>query len=107
MRNPVGSTTDYVHGRWKPEATEEHRARILSVQASTDRGLDSLAADGVLSVESIEQMLRPHPELGSWRMAPVLRAYPSGSPDAQALVREMLDAIAGFPLLPPWSQAGV
>ena len=23
-------TADYVHGRWRPEATEEHRARILS-----------------------------------------------------------------------------
>ncbi|MEH0420532.1 hypothetical protein [Streptomyces sp. B21-083] len=96
-------TADYVNGRWKPEATEEHRARILSAQASTDAGLDGLAAGGVLSTESIEQMLRPHPELSSWRLAPVLRAYPDGSPDAQALVRELLDAIAvaGFPLLPP------
>ncbi|MFJ1673356.1 hypothetical protein ACIOK4_44935 [Streptomyces bottropensis] len=91
-----------MHGRWKPEATEEHRTRILSAQASTDRGLDGLAA-GVLSIESIEQMLRPHPELGAWRLAPVLRAYPSGSPDAQALVGELLDAIAvvGFPGLDP------
>lgn len=96
-------TADYVHGRWKPEATEEYRARILSAQASTDGGLDGLADGGVLSVESIEQMLRPHPELGSWRLAPVLRVYPDGSPDAQVLVRELLDAIAvdGFPLLPP------
>jgi len=94
---------DYVHGRWRPEATEEHRARILSAQASVDGGLDGLAAGGVLTAASIEQMLRPHPELGSWRLAPVLRAYPDGSPEAQALVRDLLDAIAvtGFPLLPP------
>ncbi|MGY1495051.1 nucleoside 2-deoxyribosyltransferase domain-containing protein [Streptomyces sp. QTS52] len=98
-------TADYVHGRWKPGATEEHRARILSAQASTDGGPDGLAAGGVLSAESIEQMLRPHPELGAWRLAPALRAYPSGSPDAQTLIRELLDAIAvdGFPLLPPRS----
>ncbi|WP_329266891.1 hypothetical protein [Streptomyces sp. NBC_01451] len=33
----------------------------------------------------------------------MLRAYPGGSPDARALVRELLDAIAvdGFPLLTP------
>jgi hypothetical protein len=58
---------DYVHGRWHPEATEDHRARILSAQASTDGGLDGLAAGGVLTAASINQMLRPHPELGSWR----------------------------------------
>lgn len=48
-------------------------------------------------------MLRPHPQLDSWRLAPVLRAYPDGSPEAQALVRDLLDAIAvsNFPLLPP------
>jgi hypothetical protein len=54
---------DYLHGRWRPEATEEHRARNLSVQASTDAGLDGLAAGGVLSPASIDQMLRPHPTL--------------------------------------------
>jgi hypothetical protein len=98
-------TTDYVHGRWKPEATEEHRVRILSAQASTDGGLDGLAAGGVLSQGSIRQMLLPHPELHSWRLAPVLRAYPDGSSETQALVRDLLDAIAvdGFPLLPPRS----
>ena len=33
----------------------------------------------------------------------MLRAYPGGSPDAQVLVRDLLDAIAvdGFPLLQP------
>ncbi len=94
---------DYVHGRWRPEATEEHRARILSAQASVDAGLDGMSAGGVLAGESIEQMLRPHPKLDSWRLAPVLRAYPDGSAHAQALVRDLLDAIAvnGFPLLPP------
>jgi hypothetical protein len=94
---------DYVHGRWRPEATEEHRARILSAQASVDGGLDGLAAGGVLTTASIEQMLRPHPAQESWRLAPVLHAYPGGSPEAQALVRDLLDAIAvtGFPLLPP------
>lgn len=94
---------DYVHGRWRPEATEEHRARMLSAQASVDVGLDGLAGGGVLTAESIEQMLRPHPKLDSWRLAPVLRAYPDGGADAQALARGLLDAIAvnGFPLLPP------
>ncbi|WP_427917161.1 nucleoside 2-deoxyribosyltransferase domain-containing protein [Streptomyces sp. cg40] len=96
-------TADYLHGRWRPEAAEEHRARILFAQAGVDGGLDGLAAGGILAATSIEQMLRPHPELGSWRLAPVLRAYPGGSPEAQALVRDLLDAIAvdGFPLLPP------
>ncbi|MER5549247.1 nucleoside 2-deoxyribosyltransferase domain-containing protein [Streptomyces sp. NPDC002589] len=57
----------------------------------------------MLAPSSIEQMLRPHPMLDSWRLAPVLRAYPDGSLKAQALVRDLLDAIAvsGFPLLPP------
>lgn len=96
-------TADYLHGRWRPEATEEHRARILSTHAATDGGLDGLAAGGLLAPSSIEQMLRPHPMLDSWRLAPVLRAYPDGSIDAQALVRDLLDAIAvsNFPLLPP------
>lgn len=96
-------TADYLHGRWRPEATEEHRARILSTHAATDGGLDGLAAGGLLATSSIEQMLRPHPMLDSWRLAPVLRAYPDGSLDGQALVRDLLDAIAvaGFSLLPP------
>lgn len=87
-------TADYLHGRWRPEATEEHRARILSVAASIDGGLDALAAGGVLSQASIEQMLRPHPTREEWRLTPVLRAYPDGSPEAQALVRDLLDVIA-------------
>ncbi|MGW0948849.1 nucleoside 2-deoxyribosyltransferase domain-containing protein [Streptomyces sp. NPDC002623] len=99
-----GLTADYLHGRWRPEATEAHRARILSAQVSIDAGLDGLAAaDGVLTAASIDQMLRPHPQLDTWRLAPVLRVYPAGTLEAQALVRDLLDAIAvsGFPLLPP------
>ncbi|MBX7551678.1 hypothetical protein ABZX95_20540 [Streptomyces sp. NPDC004232] len=52
-------TADYLHGRWRPEATEQHRARILSTHVATDGGLDGLAAGGVLATPSIEQMLRP------------------------------------------------
>lgn len=96
---------DYVHGRWRPEGTEEHRARILCMHASTDGGLDGLAAGGVLAAASIEQMLRPHPALETWRLAAVLRAYVDGHPEGKALVRDLLDAIAvnSFPLLPPRS----
>ncbi|MFJ5035704.1 hypothetical protein ACIQB5_48720 [Streptomyces sp. NPDC088560] len=83
---------DYLHGRWRPGVTEEHRARILSTHEATDGGLDGLAAGGLLAASSIGQMLRPHPMLDSWRPAPVLRAYPDGSRDAQALVGDLLDS---------------
>ncbi|MGK5548669.1 nucleoside 2-deoxyribosyltransferase domain-containing protein [Streptomyces sp. URMC 127] len=87
--------TDYLCGQWAPDPTEEHRARALSLSASADDGLDGLAAGGVITGEAIADMLRPHPDLASWRLAPVLRAYLTGDPHGQALVRDLLDAVAG------------
>ncbi|MGP4046792.1 hypothetical protein [Streptomyces sp. 2A115] len=87
-------TADYVRGRWRPEAAEKHHARILA--SGIDDGLPS-----VPSSESIGQM--PHPAPASWRLAPLLSAHASGAPQTQALVRELVAAIAGAdgPPLPP------
>ncbi|WP_424893307.1 nucleoside 2-deoxyribosyltransferase domain-containing protein [Streptomyces sp. XH2] len=87
--------TDYLSGQWTPDPTEEHRARILSLGASTDDGLDGLASGGVINGEAVAQMLRAHPDLASWRLTPVLRAYLTGDAHGQAMVRDLLDAVAG------------
>ncbi|MCF3105444.1 nucleoside 2-deoxyribosyltransferase domain-containing protein [Streptomyces roseoverticillatus] len=88
--------TDYLSGQWTPDPTEEHRARILSLSASADVSLEGLAGGGVITGEAIMQMLRPHPDLASWQLAPVLRAYLTGDDHGQALVRDLLDAVAGM-----------
>ncbi|GGP44768.1 hypothetical protein [Streptomyces abikoensis] len=54
---------DRLSGQWTPGSTEEHRARILSLSASADDGLDGLASGGVITGEAIAQMLRPLPDL--------------------------------------------
>ncbi|MFI9311479.1 nucleoside 2-deoxyribosyltransferase domain-containing protein [Streptomyces triculaminicus] len=87
--------TDYLSGQWTPDPTEEHRARILSLSASVDDGLNGLAAGGMITGEAIAQMLRPHPDLASWRLAPILRAYLTGDAHGRALVRDLLDTVAG------------
>ncbi|PNE43432.1 nucleoside 2-deoxyribosyltransferase domain-containing protein [Streptomyces noursei] len=87
---------DYLHGRWTPAATEEHRARNLALHADADSGLEQLGA-GALTEQAIAEMLRPdHADGGvaAWRLAEVLLAYPAGDPEAQALVRDLLRAIA-------------
>lgn len=89
--------TDYLHGRWQPEPTEEHRVRILSAGASADGGQDRLGEGGIITAAAIEQLLRPGPiEKGvdQWRTAAVLRAYLDGDPVAQALVRDLVHAVA-------------
>ncbi|GCB42734.1 nucleoside 2-deoxyribosyltransferase domain-containing protein [Streptomyces sp. NL15-2K] len=60
---------------------------------------------GGLPAQAIERMLSGHPDRKSWWLAPMLDAYAAGSPEGQALVHDLLDAIAGsaFPLLPPRS----
>ncbi|MFE9407352.1 nucleoside 2-deoxyribosyltransferase domain-containing protein [Streptomyces sp. NPDC006704] len=88
---------DYLHGRWQPEPTEEHRARTLAVDADADGGLDELPTGGVLTTAAIAQMLRRdslEAEVERWRLTEVLRAYPAGGSEAQALVRDLLHAIA-------------
>jgi hypothetical protein len=88
---------DYLHGRWQPEPTEEHRARTLAVDADADGGLDELPTGGVLTTAAIAQMLRTdvlEAEVERWRLTEVLRAYPAGGSEAQALVRDLLHAIA-------------
>ncbi len=96
LQHLVGAlAADYLYGRWTPDPTEGHRARTLSMNAGADSGLDGLAG-GVITGEAIAQMLRPGPDfLASWRLAPVLRAYPAGDGHARALVRDLLDAVAG------------
>lgn len=88
--------TDYLSGQWTPDPTEEHRARIMSLSASADGGLDGLASGGVITGEAVAQMLRPHPDLASWRLAPVLRAYLAGDAHGRALVHDLLDAVASM-----------
>ncbi|MEV5242942.1 nucleoside 2-deoxyribosyltransferase domain-containing protein [Streptomyces cinnamoneus] len=88
--------TDYLSGQWTPDPTEEHRARILSLSASADVSTEGLAGGGVITGEAIMQILRPHPDLASWQLAPVLRAYLTGDDHGQALVRDLLDAVAGL-----------
>jgi hypothetical protein len=100
--------TDYLHGRWQPEPTEEHRTRILSAGAIADGGLDSLGDGGVITAAAITQMLRPAPaerDADQWRIAEVLRAYPDGDPLAQALTRDLVHAIAAdhHPGLTPYA----
>lgn len=96
LQHLVGAlAADYLYGRWTPDPTEEHRARTLSMNAGADSGLDGLVG-GVITGEAIAQMLRPGPDLASWRLAPVLRVYPAGDSHARALVRDLLDAVAGM-----------
>ncbi|MEV4742526.1 nucleoside 2-deoxyribosyltransferase domain-containing protein [Streptomyces sp. NPDC049555] len=89
--------TDYLTRQWTPGATEEHRARVLSLSASAsaDDGLNGLSSGGVITGEAIAHMLRPHPDLASWRLAPLLRAYVTGDAQGRPLVRDLLDAVAG------------
>ncbi|MGA4837346.1 nucleoside 2-deoxyribosyltransferase domain-containing protein [Streptomyces sp. G45] len=99
--------TDYLHGRWQPEPTEEHRVRTLSANANTNAsanasaravsGMSRLGEGGIITAAEIAQFLRPGPAergVDQWRIAEVLRAYPHGDPLAQALVRHLVHAIA-------------
>ncbi|MFJ2812166.1 nucleoside 2-deoxyribosyltransferase domain-containing protein [Streptomyces sp. NPDC087294] len=99
---------DYMHGRWKPDPAEEHRARELSAAASADGGLDALGTGGVITASEIARMLRPGPDdamVASWRLTPVLRAYLLGDAEAQALVRELVHAIGAWhPALTPYDE---
>ncbi|MBB5121715.1 hypothetical protein FHS36_005184 [Streptomyces eurocidicus] len=49
-----------------------------------DCGPGGPAAGGMLTGALIAKMLRPHSDLHAWRLAEVLRAYPTCTPEAQA-----------------------
>ncbi|WP_411128171.1 hypothetical protein [Streptomyces sp. x-19] len=61
---------------------------------AAEGGLDQLATGGVPTASATAQLLRPHPEAESWRLDEVLLAYPTGDGEAQALVRDLLHAMA-------------
>ncbi|MCC3767288.1 nucleoside 2-deoxyribosyltransferase domain-containing protein [Streptomyces sp. UNOC14_S4] len=87
----------YLAGRWTPYPEEERRVAILSLAASIDGGLEGLVAGGALTGSSIAEALRPHPDLDSWRLTPVLRVYPAGDNHSRALTRDLLDAVTRTP----------